>query len=91
MSAPRWDGKIYRPTKPSEGLQPGTLDWKEKQEQRRARVERAIDRRAERELLREQARQAEEERNRMKSDLPDGLTFAFWSALGRLWNLIRHR
>jgi len=27
MSGPKWDGKLYRPVKFGEGMQPGTLEW----------------------------------------------------------------
>lgn len=91
MSAPRWDGKLYRPVKPNEGLQPGTLDWKDMQDQRRFRRERAIERRAEGEILLEQARLAASDRNRKKSEFPETHSFFFLRALERLWDLIWHR
>ena len=39
MSAPKWDGKLYRPTKFGEGMQPGTVEWERQKRHRRAQVE----------------------------------------------------
>ena len=39
MPGPKWDGKLYRPTKFGEGMKPGTVEWERQKRQRKAQVE----------------------------------------------------
>jgi hypothetical protein len=39
MSGPKWNGKLYRPVKFGEGMQPGTAEWEHERRQRRAQME----------------------------------------------------
>lgn len=54
MSGPKWDGKLCRPVKFGEGMQPGTVEWERERRRRRAQAEywREVKRQTEPELPR---------------------------------------
>ena len=49
MSGPKWDGKLYKPSKFGEGMQPGTVEWERQKRQYRAEMDhwREVSRQAE--------------------------------------------
>jgi hypothetical protein len=39
MSDPKWNGKLYKPIKFDEGMQPGTVEWERERRRRKGQVE----------------------------------------------------
>jgi len=39
MSGPKLDGKLYKPMKHGEGMQPGTVEWERERQRRKAQAE----------------------------------------------------